>query len=248
MTDPLRIVLERDAFVVVDKPSGLLSVPGIGPGKDDCVASRVRAMFPRAGGPLIVHRLDMDTSGLIVVGLTEHAQRELSAQFERRTVVKSYVARLERCPEHPAGAIEVPIRLDVERRPYQVVDFEQGRPSLTRYRVLDAGTARVEFEPLTGRTHQIRVHAAFGGQTHWPARDPDRAAPRAMIQPPPAPRVGLGSPVLGDPLYGVPAPETSAHARPGLEPPARLCLHAAMLEFNDPDSGERVRVTSEASF
>lgn len=239
MTAPLAIVLERHSFVVVDKPSGLLSVPGLGPGKDDCVASRVRAMFPRAEGPLIVHRLDMDTSGLLLVALTPDAQRDLSAQFERRTVVKTYVARLERTPDVPEGAIELPIRLDVDNRPFQVVDFAQGRPSLTMYRVLDARGARVLFEPRTGRTHQIRVHAAFGGEAFWPARD-GRPPARALIQDPPAPRVGLGAAVLGDPLYArEPAPSTS---------PQRLCLHAHTLEFTDPATGQRLKATSHPPF
>lgn len=240
MTAPLAIVLERDSFVVVDKPSGLLSVPGLGPGKDDCVASRVRAMFPRADGPLIVHRLDMDTSGLLLVALTRDAQRDLSAQFERRTVVKTYVARLERTPDAPEGAIELPIRLDVDNRPFQVVDFAQGRPSLTMYRVLDARDARVLFEPRTGRTHQIRVHAAFSGDPWWPARDDARPPARALVQDPPAPRVGLGAAVLGDPLYAhAPAPPAS---------PQRLHLHAHTLEFTDPATGQRLLTRSDPPF
>jgi tRNA pseudouridine32 synthase/23S rRNA pseudouridine746 synthase len=172
----LRIILAAPRFVVVDKPTGMLSVPGKGPEKQDCAASRVRALFPAATGPLVVHRLDMETSGLLVFGLDENSQRDLSAQFERRQTDKKYVALLEGAVEQDAGEISLPIRLDVDRRPYQVVDHVHGREALTRYRVLshEIDSTRVEFIPLTGRTHQLRVHAA----------------------------AGLGCPIVGDVLYG----------------------------------------------
>ena len=169
-------------YVVVDKPAGLLSVPGRGPGKGVCVVSRVARMFPGASGPLVVHRLDMDTSGLMVLGLDAGAQRELSMQFERRGVEKAYVALVEGWVGSAGdeGVIELPMRLDVENRPVQIVDHEQGKPATTRWRVLahesvdDVECSRVEFVPITGRSHQLRVHAA----------------------------VGLGAPILGDDLYG----------------------------------------------
>jgi tRNA pseudouridine32 synthase/23S rRNA pseudouridine746 synthase len=174
--DDLRIVLAAERFVVVDKPSGMLSVPGKGPEKQDCVASRVRARFPRATGPLIVHRLDMETSGLLVLGLDAEAQRELSGQFERRETQKRYIALLEGSVAQDQGEITLPIRLDVGRRPYQIVDHDQGREAVTRYSVLsrEIDRTRVEFTPLTGRTHQLRVHAASG----------------------------LSCPIVGDVLYG----------------------------------------------
>jgi tRNA pseudouridine32 synthase/23S rRNA pseudouridine746 synthase len=174
--EDLTIVLEGSRFVVVNKPSGMLSVPGKGPEKQDCVASRVRAMFPRATGPLVVHRLDMETSGLLVLGLDEGAQRELSGQFERRETEKKYIALLEGSVARDEGEVSLPLRLDVDRRPYQIVDHVQGREAVTRYRVLsrEIDRTRVEFVPLTGRTHQLRVHAA----------------------------AGLGCPIVGDVLYG----------------------------------------------
>jgi len=180
----LDIVDRGDAWVVIDKPPGLLSVPGKGPDKQDCVAARVRAAFPDADGPLIAHRLDMETSGLIVLGLTAEAQRSLSMQFEARTVGKRYIALVEGWLEFDEGTIRLPMRLDVDNRPRQVVDFERGKPAETRWRAIERGVAkereatRVEFTPITGRSHQLRVHAAH----------PE----------------GLDAPILGDGLYGDP--------------------------------------------
>jgi tRNA pseudouridine32 synthase/23S rRNA pseudouridine746 synthase len=181
-----RIVGAGEGFVVVEKPPGMLSVPGKGPEKSDCVATRVRAMFPAATGPLIVHRLDMETSGLIVLGLSPEAQRELSAQFEAREVEKVYTALLEGSVPRDEGIIDLPLRLDPDNRPYQLVDLDRGRGAVTRYRVVarEPDRTRVEFAPETGRTHQLRVHAAT-----------------------PRERCGLGCPIIGDVLYG--------HGRPG---------------------------------
>lgn len=183
------MVFEGRRLVVVDKPSGVLSVPGKGPAKADCVASRVAAMFPRATGPMVVHRLDMETSGLMVLGLDEGAQRALSMQFEQRRVRKTYIALVEGIVARESGRIELPMRLDPDRRPIQVVDFEHGKASVTRYRVLayEIDRTRIEFEPLTGRTHQLRVHSAH----------PD----------------GLNAPIVGDTLYGgAPGPRLMLHA------------------------------------
>jgi len=173
--DGLRIVHAAAAYVVVCKPAGMLSVPGKGPHNQDCVASRVREMFPTSKGPLIVHRLDMDTSGLLVLGLTSDAQRLLSGQFEKRQVDKAYVAVVAGRLGAERGEIDLPIRPDIERRPLQIVDHEHGRPSSTRWRLvaLDAERSRVELEPVTGRTHQLRVHMAE-----------------------------IGHPLVGDPVYG----------------------------------------------
>lgn len=172
-----RIILDTGRYVVVDKPSGLLSVPGKGPEKADCVRSRVAAMYPDATGPMTVHRLDQDTSGLIVVGLDADAQRAMSQVFEHRKVTKRYIAVVEGELKSHAGLVDLPLRIDWPNRPRHIV-AEDGRASQTRYKVLgvEDGNTRVEFTPLTGRGHQLRVHAAD--------------------------ERGLGAPILGDPLYG----------------------------------------------
>lgn len=230
-TAQIRVIREAEGWVVVDKPSGLLSVPGKGdePAKKDCVIARIREMYPRASGPMIVHRLDMDTSGLLVVALHEDAQRELSRQFEKRTVAKRYAALLAGLIEHAqSGEIRLPIRLDPEHRPWQIVDGLHGRDSLTRWRVraLEIDRTRVEFEPLTGRAHQLRVHAATSREAG-----------------------GLGLCILGDVLYGsgyrAPTPQ-EALGRPA--PAERLMLHASELAFDDPASGERIECRSDSPF
>ncbi|MEQ8844319.1 MAG: RluA family pseudouridine synthase [Phycisphaerales bacterium] len=175
------IVLDTGRYVVADKPSGLLSVPGKGPEKADCVRARVLAMYPKATGPMTVHRLDQDTSGLIVVALDADAQRAMSQVFEHRRVTKRYIAVVEGHLKSHAGLIDLPLRIDWPNRPKHIV-ADDGRPSQTRYRVLEVGEdergpwTRVEFTPLTGRGHQLRVHAAD--------------------------ERGLSAPILGDPLYG----------------------------------------------
>lgn len=173
----LRIILDTGRYVVADKPSGLLSVPGKGPEKADCVRARVLAMYPDATGPMTVHRLDQDTSGLIVVALDADAQRAMSQVFEHRRVTKRYIAVVEGELKEHAGLIDLPLRIDWPNRPKHIV-AEDGRASQTRYRVLgiEDGNTRVEFTPITGRGHQLRVHAAD--------------------------ERGLGAPILGDPLYG----------------------------------------------
>lgn len=213
---PIVVKHQTGRLVVIDKPAGLLSVPGKGPENQDCAAARVAAAFPHAAGPLVVHRLDMETSGLLVFGLDPQAQRALSMQFEARTVAKRYVAILASDPRahgKPAsGEISVPIRPDITRRPLQIVDDEHGRPAVTRYtlgRATAEGWCEVEFEPITGRSHQLRLHSA---------------SPR-----------GLGTPIVGDRLYAGPSA-------------SRLMLHAAMLEFDDVETGVRTRVESAAQF
>lgn len=225
-SDPgeLRILRSAGRYVVVDKPTGLLSVPGKGPERQDCVASRVAALFPQATGPLIVHRLDMETSGLLVLALDPDAHRALSRQFERRQVSKRYIAVLDGELDEPSGVVELPLRPDLDDRPRQLVDFEHGRAAVTRWRMLarEPRGTRVEFEPLTGKTHQLRVHAA---------------APPAFWMLPDGSRVGgLGRPILGDSLYGDPATAP------------RLLLHAARLAFADPDGGAPVECLSDAPF
>jgi tRNA pseudouridine32 synthase / 23S rRNA pseudouridine746 synthase len=150
-----------DAFIVINKPSGLLSVPGRGPDKADCAASRVQQAFPDA---LTVHRLDMETSGLMLFARGINSQRELSRAFESRQIEKRYVAVVDGLMESDSGDIDLPLICDWPNRPRQIVDHTIGKPSLTRYRVLSrdetAKTTRVELSPVTGRSHQLRVHLA----------------------------------------------------------------------------------------
>lgn len=228
----LTIVHADARLVVVEKPPGLLSVPGKGPANADCVSARVRTMFPHATGPMVVHRLDMDTSGLIVVALDADAQRELSRQFEQRLVEKKYVAILQGVLERDEGEISLPLRPDVENRPYQIVDHVHGRHALTRYRVLarEEHRTRVEFVPVTGRAHQLRVHAADPVY-----RGPPGAVPRDMSGEHGQQR-GLGHPILGDVLYGDPCTAS------------RLLLHASYISFLHPCGGGRVEFESAWSF
>lgn len=173
----LRLVHVDQRFVVVDKPAGLLSVPGRGPDKADCVIARVLELFPEATGPMVVHRLDMDTSGLLVVALDAGAQRDLSVQFQDRLTRKAYIALVDGVIERDTGYVDLPLRVDWPNRPIQIVCMEEGKPAQTEYRVLARETERTRLEliPVTGRTHQLRVHCA----------DPQ----------------GLGAPILGDRLY-----------------------------------------------
>ncbi len=170
------------ALLVVDKPSGLLSVPGRGPGKDDCLVARVQADYPDA---LTVHRLDMETSGLMVLARGKEMHRRLSILFQERQVEKRYVAVVDGRLVPERGEIDLPLITDWPNRPLQKVDFAIGKPSLTRYRVLahDAAddTTRVELTPETGRSHQLRVHL-----------------------------MSLGHAILGDSLYAGPAARAKA--------------------------------------
>ncbi|MEF2144044.1 MAG: RluA family pseudouridine synthase [Desulfovibrionaceae bacterium] len=174
----LDIVYADTKLVVVNKPSGLLSVPGLGPENQDCVVTRVQAMFPACRKFPTVHRLDMDTSGLLVLGLTARAQRELSQQFHDRQVSKWYTALLEGLVVKPEGTIDMPLRMDPFNRPYQIYDPIHGRSAVTVWSriAVEQGLTRVKFILLTGRTHQLRVHAAHP--------------------------LGLGCPIVGDRLYG----------------------------------------------
>ncbi|UZD90951.1 RluA family pseudouridine synthase [Cognatishimia activa] len=179
--DPLEVLHEDGHIVAVNKPSGLLSVPGKGDHLADCLMVRVQAVFPDA---LLVHRLDRDTSGVIVFALTAHAQRSLSMQFEKRTTKKTYVARVQGQVAEKTGTVDLPLIVDWPNRPLQKVCHETGKPAVTDWRVLKQteDETRVRLFPRTGRSHQLRVHM-----------------------------LALGHPILGDPLY---APETvDAHPR-----------------------------------
>ena len=160
------------ALLVVVKPAELLSVPGRGPDKQDCLSARLQILFPDA---CIVHRLDMATSGLMLFARGPAMQRRLSMMFQGREIEKHYVAVCSGRLREDTGEIDLPLSPDWPNRPLQRVDLEHGKPSLTRYRVLekDAARSRVELEPVTGRSHQLRLHLA-----------------------------SIGHPILGDALYG----------------------------------------------
>ena len=173
------LIYADDDILVVNKAPDLLSVPGRGPDKQDCLIHRVQAVYPDA---LAVHRLDMATSGLLLMARGAAMHRQLSMLFQERQVAKRYIAVVAGQLAAETGEINLPLICDWPNRPRQMVSFEIGKPSLTRYRLLgfdvSSNSSRVELEPITGRSHQLRVHMA-----------------------------ALGHPILGDDLYGS---ETSA--------------------------------------
>ncbi len=177
---PLPIHYHDDTIVVVDKLPDFLSVPGRSPGTEDCVVARVQEVFPQATGSIAAHRLDMATSGLMVLGLTPESHRHLSIQFEKRKVKKTYTALLDGPVEADGGHIELAFRVDWPNRPRQIHDPENGKLGITDWRVLERSESqtRVELTPLTGRTHQLRVHASH--------------------------ELGIGHAIVGDRLYGNP--------------------------------------------
>jgi tRNA pseudouridine32 synthase/23S rRNA pseudouridine746 synthase len=214
--DGVVLVHADEHLLVFDKPSGLLSVPGRGADKQDCLASRAQRLYADA---LVVHRLDMATSGLFVMARGAAMQRRMSHAFAQREVGKSYVAIVSGRLDAPVGAdadgwglIDLPLAADWPNRPRRVVDRERGKPSQTRWRVLARGDSctRVELEPLTGRSHQLRVHLQ-----------------------------ALGHAILGDTLYA--PPEVQA-ATP------RLLLHATGLRIDHPITGEALAFASAAPF
>ncbi|MGR3492321.1 MAG: pseudouridine synthase [Shimia sp.] len=169
-TGPLVVLHHDHELLVVDKPSGLLSVPGRGEHLSDCLLSRIVAEYPTA---LLVHRLDRDTSGVMVFALTPNAQRHLGLQFERRVPQKVYIADVWG-ELTGAGTVDLPLIVDWPNRPLQMVDHENGRSAITDWRAkrFDGTATRVELRPKTGRSHQLRVHMRE-----------------------------LGHPILGDPFY-----------------------------------------------
>lgn len=144
---------------MLDKPSGLLSVPGKDPSRWDCLRDRAISEFPEA---LLVHRLDMDTSGIFLMAMSKDVQGNLGKQFERRKVQKTYIALAAGLAAEDEGLIDLPLRCDWDNRPLQMVCHEHGRPSQTHWKVLErdeaANTTRFELKPITGRSHQLRVH------------------------------------------------------------------------------------------
>jgi tRNA pseudouridine32 synthase/23S rRNA pseudouridine746 synthase len=182
--DGLELIYCDEYLLAVNKPAGLLAVPGRGEDKQDCLSSRIQKQFPDA---LIVHRLDMATSGLLVFARGIEMQRRLSEIFRERLATKQYVALVPERPKPETGEINLPVAADWPNRPRQKIDFEFGKPSLTRYRVLVSTLqiSRLELEPVTGRTHQLRLHL-----------------------------MSIGHPIIGDHLYGgLPAERLMLHAR-----------------------------------
>jgi tRNA pseudouridine32 synthase/23S rRNA pseudouridine746 synthase len=214
--DGVVLVHADEHLLVFDKPSGLLSVPGRGADKQDCLAARAQRLYADA---LVVHRLDMATSGLFLMARGAAMQRRLSHAFAQREVGKSYVAIVSGRLDAPVGAdadgwglIDLPLAADWPNRPRRVVDRERGKPSQTRWRVLARGDSctRVELEPLTGRSHQLRVHLQ-----------------------------ALGHAILGDTLYAPPEVQAAA---------PRLLLHATGLRIDHPITGEALAFASAAPF
>ncbi|MEN8255640.1 MAG: RluA family pseudouridine synthase [Verrucomicrobiota bacterium] len=181
----VEIIHEDEAFVAVDKPTRLLAVPGRGADKQDCLYRRVLEQFPDA---LVVHRLDMDTSGLILFARSPEVQRNLSMQFEKREIKKTYIAIVAGVIEEDSGTIDYPLRKDMEQRlpPKHLVDCVRGKKAVTKWQVLERGeaTTRVALFPETGRSHQLRVHMR-----------------------------SLGFPIVGDPIYGSPGGRLMLHAQ-----------------------------------
>ena len=222
--EELEIVFEDEWLLVVNKPAGMLSVPGKAEDRDS-VYHRLKKKYPEATGPMIVHRLDMATSGLLLVAKTKKVHQDLQAQFANRSIKKRYVAVLDGIVlSERTGRIELPLCLNPLDRPRQIVSKEYGKEAITEYKIISESEkiidesersineprkyTRIVFYPLTGRTHQLRVHAAH----------PE----------------GLGCPILGDELYGKKAD--------------RLYLHAEYIEFRHPIYGDIFRIQKEADF
>lgn len=182
----VKIVYEDEYLAVVNKPENFLSVPG--KFLEDSVYKRMKEKYPLATGPIVVHRLDMATSGLLLIAKDKYTHELLQRQFIRKTIQKRYVAILDGILESKEGFIDLPLRQDVEDRPRQLVCFEHGRPAKTKYKVLryEDGKTRIHFWPISGRTHQLRMHASH--------------------------HLGLNMPIVGDEFYGKKADRLYLHA------------------------------------
>ena len=182
----LDVVFDDQWLTVLDKPSGMLTVPG--KLLEDSLLTRFQAAHPEAVGPIVVHRLDQETSGLVIFAKDKATHKSLQQQFENHSIKKRYIALLDGLVENDEGLIALPLLPDIEDRPRQRVDNEHGKPAVTRYQVLERSGAltRVAFTPLTGRTHQLRVHASHP--------------------------LGLNCPIVGDRLYGTASTRLMLHA------------------------------------
>lgn len=204
----IKILHEDDAIAIISKPSGLLSVPG--KETQESVYTQVKDLYPHADGPLIVHRLDMATSGLMLIAKTKSVHENLQKQFLNKSIQKRYVALLDGIIQEDAGSIDLPLRVDLDDRPRQLVCFEHGKPAFTKWKIVErtSSQSKIHFYPITGRTHQLRVHAAHP--------------------------LGLNTPIVGDPLYGLKAD--------------RLMLHAEEISFVHPFTQKKINFTCLAEF
>lgn len=184
--DKLQIIYQDNDIVVVNKPEEFLSVPGIE--IKDSVYLRIKHLFPKATGPIIIHRLDMATSGILVLALNKESHKSIQQQFIKRKVEKRYIALLDGNVQNDEGYIELPLRVDLDDRPRQMVCYEHGKPAITKYQVIKRKDNKtlIHFYPITGRTHQLRMHAAHP--------------------------LGLNTPIIGDDLYGTTASRLNLHA------------------------------------
>jgi len=221
----LPVLFEDEHLLVVNKPSGMLSQPG--KTEDGSVLTRVLDSARKLHGPILVHRLDMDTSGLLLLAKNRNVHRALQQQFEKRQVRKRYIARLEQATGALGGRIHLPLRLDIDNRPTQIVCHQYGKHSTTLWHRTDADDAcAIALYPLTGRTHQLRVHTSSSQ--------------------------GLGIAIRGDRLYGTAARQLVQNSS-GTQPvptlsEERLQLHADFIEFIHPERQLPQTVVSPAPF
>lgn len=208
------ILWEDDHLVAINKPCGMLSVEGKSGVRS--VEAWAHERYPGATGPIIIHRLDQSTSGILLLAKDKQTHKAMQEQFIKQRITKRYTALLDGVVGAQSGLIELPMRLDYDNRPRQMV-AEDGKRAITKYEVVAVvdGMTRIYFYPITGRTHQLRLHAAHAE--------------------------GLNTPIVGDNIYG-----RECHA--DLDDGHRLCLHASMVEFTHPHTGERITIEFEAEF
>ncbi|WP_289053121.1 RluA family pseudouridine synthase [Carboxylicivirga marina] len=207
-SESITVLFEDDMIAVINKPAGLLSVPG--KEENNSVYQQAKELFPNANGPLIVHRLDMSTSGIMLIAKTKMAHSILQKQFLKQTIKKQYVALLDGIVNENEGVIDLPLRVDLDDRPKQMVCNDYGKRAISRWEVIarNKNFTRIHFFPHSGRTHQLRVHAAHP--------------------------LGLNTPIVGDPLYGIKKD--------------RLHLHAERIEFIHPESNQTLVFECPATF